>query len=182
MRQAILLATLVLPFFACSSSSPETAHTTAAALPGIADAKQEGDLVVAGLPSIEGYDALAAAHPGAIVVSNLSDEEAQQRLGFDEEQALRERGLTFVQIPLGADRIERADVDRFAAVMADANGRTVLVHCASGNRAGGLYAAYLALHRGVPLEDALAQAKSLGLSKGPTVDAVRTVVADGTPR
>ena len=50
--------------------------------------------------------------------------------------------------------------------------RPVLAHCASGNRVGGLYYAYLMAKRGLPREDALEQARASGLRSDALVTAV----------
>ena len=52
----------------------------------------------------------------------------------------------------------------------------VLVHCGSSNRAGGLWAAYLARERGFTIDDAIARGREAGLSRESMIEAVRRVV------
>ena len=67
------------------------------------------------------------------------------------------------------------DIDRLAAIIDEAEGR-VLIHCASSNRVGGLWAAYLHRHRGYDLEEAIELGMAAGLRPGRMIEAVKRVV------
>jgi len=72
------------------------------------------------------------------------------------------------------ETLSKQDVERFAEKMDGATGK-VLVHCASSNRAGALWASYLALYKGVPLDQAIENGKAAGMRASSLEDAVRRV-------
>lgn len=132
----------------------------------------------AGIPSEEGLRQ-AADRQVSLVISLLPDDQQASGVEFDEPALLEELGVSYAQIPVMPDTFSRADVDRFATLIADQDGG-VLVHCASSNRCGGLWAAYLHLHRGMDLEDAIEVGKSAGLNRDSMIEAVRRVTGEQT--
>jgi len=132
----------------------------------------DGQVLLTGLPGPSGLKA-AADHGVVVVVDLLTDEES---VGRDEAARVTALGMDYVHIPVSPASFSPADVDRFAEVMEGAGG-VVLVHCASANRSGGLWAAYLNRYRGVPLEQAVAIGRSTGLRRDSMIDAVRRVAA-----
>jgi uncharacterized protein (TIGR01244 family) len=83
--------------------------------------------------------------------------------GRDEAAEVRAAGMRYVAIPVaGADGIDEANARRLGEALRAADG-PVLVHCASGNRAGGLLA-LLAAREGMPAEQALALGRAAGMT------------------
>jgi uncharacterized protein (TIGR01244 family) len=137
----------------------EAKSTPPAGTFGIDKASQpEADLIAAGQPTAEQLK--EAAKAGYKTVLDLRPP-AEER-GFDEAKAAREAGLEYVNLPVTADTLDAATLDQFLEIMEKAE-RPVLVHCATSNRVGALYYAYLVLEKQMSREEALAKAKEAGL-------------------
>lgn len=75
-------------------------------------------------------------------------------------------GLRRVHLPYAnAGELTDAIVDAARAALrdADAKGEALVLHCRTGNRVGPAWIAYRTLDRGVPLAQAVAEARSMGL-------------------
>jgi uncharacterized protein (TIGR01244 family) len=127
-------------------------------------------LATAGQPSPEALKQLKAL--GFKTVINLRTEGEGAK---DEERVVTEQGLRYVWVPLMPATLSLKDVEAVAAVLDDAAAEPVLLHCTVANRAGGLWAAYLA-RKGKPVEEAEAEGVKAGLSSAAMKDAVRRVV------
>ncbi|WP_187276409.1 fused DSP-PTPase phosphatase/NAD kinase-like protein [Parahaliea maris] len=79
-----------------------------------------------------------------------------------EETAVEQAGMHYVNIPLGRDWPAPEAVARFAKLVEDPANQPLLMHCASGNRAAVMWAAYQ-LGRGRPLDQVLEEAYTIGL-------------------
>ncbi len=180
--RSITLPCVLLIASSCASSAP-VASAPQPPSPSVAPVnsgtKADGRFLFGGAPTAQSIE--QAKNDGVkVIISNLSPDETQQ-LGFDEAKACAAAGIEWVNIPTKPDHIDVAAVDAFAKVVESTpgdGGAKVLTHCKSGNRAAGLYAAYLARHQKVPLEEAIARAKALGLSKEPTIESVKKVAAE----
>jgi len=117
---------------------------------------------------------------GVRTVINIRTPEETSGMSMDERGVTEEHGARYESIPISGSTFSRDDVDRFAEVIAASQG-PVLVHCASSNRVGGLWAAYLATHHDVPLEEAIELGRSAGLSRDSMADAARRVASENTP-
>lgn len=144
-------------------------------LPGYAKDRVFRDHAVtfAGQPSEDALRAAAADGHGLVV--NLRTAKEVEALEFDEPALVESLGMHYVAIPVTPQSFTREDVDHFASRVGRGT-RPILVHCASANRVGALWAAYLALHRGVPVEEALAKGRAAGLTKDVMVEATRRVI------
>ncbi len=93
---------------------------------------------------------------------------------FDEAATVRGLGLRYVTIPVAspADLTVTA-VDMLHRALQDAAEAPVLVHCASGNRVGGLFALHARCKRGLSVDEALACGDAAGLTAPQLRDAVR---------
>lgn len=93
---------------------------------------------------------------------------------FDEAQAVRELGMDYVCIPIaGPPDLTPAAAEALDEVLAKAGDRPVLVHCASGNRVGALFALRAGLKQGMDVDDALSCGDSSGLASPALREAVR---------
>lgn len=82
----------------------------------------------------------------------------------DEAATVEALGMRFVSIPVaGAEGLTEANVQALGAVLADEQAKPVLLHCASGNRAGALLALEAFYIESVPAEQALELGKAAGL-------------------
>jgi uncharacterized protein (TIGR01244 family) len=162
------LALLVLLPAAASAGVPETVDPAEVPnykviAPGIA---------AAGQPSAEVLPKLGAL--GFKTVLNLR---MPNEGGPPDEQAIVEsQGLRYVSVPVTASSLSPADVLAVEKVLDDPASGPVLLHCASANRVGGLWALVQA-RKGKSLDDALAAGREAGLRAGPMEDAVRRLLA-----
>lgn len=120
-----------------------------------------------GPPSDADLQALKAAGIDVLIDFQHPAEKPQR----DEAAAARDAGIEYLSLPYaGASQLtdELLDAARAALCAADAQGRQVALHCRSGNRVMPVWAAYRAVDLGLPLSDALKEAReALGLPQGP---------------
>ena len=132
----------------------------------------ESGVATAGQPSPEALGKLKEM--GFRTVVNLRTEQE----GAAAERAVVEaQGLRYVLVPVSPATFSLADVEAVETVLADAAARPVLLHCASSNRVGAVWAVIQA-RKG----KSLAEAEAAGVEAGmrPSMqDAMRRVL--GTP-
>jgi uncharacterized protein (TIGR01244 family) len=85
-------------------------------------------------------DAASQLHGTATVVIDLR---TAAEGTTEESHALWRAGVTYINLPTTGAVPNPADVELFDAIVAANAGRPILVHCASGNRAGLMWAAHL---------------------------------------
>ena len=130
-------------------------------------------------PQITRADVAAAAARGiGLIVNNRPEGESDdQTPGAEIEAAARAAGMDYVEIPVADGASITADNARkLHEAIASANGRPVLVHCASANRAGGLLALMAARHEGMGEAQALEFGRKAGMKS--TEAAVREALAE----
>ena len=126
---------------------------------GVALSHPEAGLIVAGQPAAGDWAALAAV--GVRTVVDLRTPGELQ--GRDEPAEVAAAGLHYVRLPIaGAGAVTPANARQLAALLDEVEG-PVLVHCASGNRAGGLLA-LAKVGEGMSAEDALVYGRSAGMT------------------
>lgn len=127
---------------------------------GLRGAKHpEAGLLFGGQPTEEQLEAMAA--DGLSFVLDLRAE--GENRGFDEPAALQSLDVPYLNLPVDGERMEQPETfERFIEAMQKLDG-PALVHCASGNRVGALYYAYLVAGKGEDREAARARAKENGL-------------------
>jgi uncharacterized protein (TIGR01244 family) len=118
-------------------------------------------LLLGGQPSMEALQAAQTA--GFQTIINLR---GVGEAGTDlEPQIVADLGMKYVHIPVnGAGGITAENALRLSQSMSEAGDESVMVHCASGNRVGALFA--LAAHQldGLSAEDALLKGRQHGLT------------------
>jgi uncharacterized protein (TIGR01244 family) len=83
---------------------------------------------------------------------------------FDEAAFVASLGMTYVNIPVaGPADLTKANAQRLAEALKTACDMPTLVHCASGNRVGALFAVKARFLDGQGIEEALAIGRSTGL-------------------
>lgn len=160
---------LLLLLLLLAGDAPATADATQ--FPGYVRIRPE--LAVAGQPDRAGLDLLSSL--GFRTVVNLRAEE--ESVAADERARVVAQGLRYVSLPVTAATLKREDVEALAKLLGDAEAGPVLLHCSTGNRAGGLWA-LLEAAKGVPIEDAIAAGKRAGLKSEAMVEAVRRVATE----
>ncbi len=86
-------------------------------------------------------------------------------------------GLQYVAIGSESVVLQNADVDRFLETIETVGQEPVLVFCDNGGRSAQLLAIFRVIHDGVPLRDALEDARRSGMKPGADEDFVRGQVA-----
>lgn len=104
----------------------------------------------------------ALKRTGLAVVINLRP--GSEQPGQDEATQVQAAGLAYHHLPIanGAE-LGRNQAEQLEHLLQAHPGQAVLIHCASGNRAGALVALHAAWHQGLPLEPAIALGQRAGL-------------------
>jgi protein tyrosine phosphatase (PTP) superfamily phosphohydrolase (DUF442 family) len=112
-----------------------------------------------GLP---GPDDVRAAHAqGARMIVNLC---APHELPFDEQALAATLGMRYESIPIrGAQDLTREAALKFAALVDLPSNRPVVVHCASGNRVGAMFAMKAFYSEDATVDAALEAGRAAGL-------------------
>ena len=83
---------------------------------------------------------------------------------FDEAALVTKLGMAYHNLGFGsAEELTDDLFTRARGILADQLQRPLLFHCASANRVGAFWLAYRVLDEGEPYDDALAEAKKVGL-------------------
>jgi len=108
---------------------------------------------------------------GVTTVVNLrTPQEMTRSVKFDESALVAQLGMKYVYLPVGGGAeypYSTETVTKFSQAVRETKGK-VLLHCTVGWRASHLWAAYLIGERGVPVEDALANARAINLGDNDT--------------
>ena len=100
---------------------------------------------------------------GVRTVINLRPDHEQP--GADEAGLVERAGMNYRQLPVASGAaIDRECVAQFADLLAQYGNDGLLVHCASGNRVGALFALQQHFHAGASVDDALAFGRRAGLT------------------
>ena len=159
----IALALLALPVFAQAPEPPGFGIPNAT-LP-------EEDLLIAGQPTAKQLKAAGKAGYRTVIDLRLPEEDR----GFDEEKAARKAKLEYTNIAVAPETLDGPTIKYFLTVLSNAP-RPALIHCGSGNRAAGLYYAWLVLENGMSEDQAMAQAQAAGLTDPELAERVHELV------
>lgn len=97
------------------------------------------------------------------VASVLSFRKEGEAVGFDEAAEVRRLGMTFISLPWhGEAELSDAVFDEGRSILGKAQ-RPILVHCATANRVAAIWLAYRTLDEGTSFDQALDEAKRIGL-------------------
>ncbi|HWU70308.1 MAG TPA: sulfur transferase domain-containing protein [Pseudoxanthomonas sp.] len=120
-----------------------------------------------GQPTLEQLDALPAQ--GVRTVIDLRPDSEDH--GYDEARELQQRKLKYLRLPIaGAQDLTPANATALKKLL-DESSDGVLLHCASGNRAGALLALMAAQEERLPPAQALELGKQAGMkSLSPVVE------------
>lgn len=150
-------------------AAPPPAPSTASQSFGLTnESHPETGIVAAGQVTPEQVAQLASA--GFRTVIDLRTE-AEDR-GFDEPAAVQAAGMKYINLPINAQSIGPEAFSRFFELLETAE-RPVLVHCASSNRVGAAYAAYLGARKELAIEEAIERGKQAGLKSEALVQLVK---------
>ncbi|HDS1581524.1 TPA: protein tyrosine phosphatase family protein [Stenotrophomonas maltophilia] len=134
---------------------PRVAWTEDPALPEVRPGLYSG-----GQPSAEQLRALATQGVRTVIDLRQPGEER----GFDEARAAEALGLRYVRIPVaGAEGLDAANIRAVHQALQQSQG-PVLLHCASGNRAGAVLGLVNARYEHASAEQALQLGQRAGLT------------------
>ncbi len=120
----------------------------------------------AGQPSMD--DLAKLKTQGIRAVINLR---RPSEYNMEEEVAkARELGLRYINIPVDGNNIQDAQAAEFLKAAADPENRPLFIHCTAANRVGGFWMIYRVLVEKMPLEEAEAEARKVGLRTAPVRD------------
>lgn len=165
LRRSLLPGALCVSVLACSSPAREAAgleraELAPASVGGLA-VHALGGVYLAGQPSAEDLAAFAAAGLRAVV----SLRKTQEPIGYDERARAAELGLDYESLPWnGAEELADEVFTRVRELLNTAP-RPFLLHCASGNRVGAVWIPWRVLDGGLTLEQAVAEARTIGLER-----------------
>lgn len=119
-----------------------------------------GGLFLASQP--EQDDFTHAKEAGIKAVLNLRQPD---EMDWDEGKLVKSLGMEYVNLPFRAPATLTDEVfDKARKLLGDKEKRPLLVHCASANRVGAVWLVHRVLDDGKSYEDALEEAKTVGLA------------------
>jgi uncharacterized protein (TIGR01244 family) len=100
----------------------------------------------------------------------------------EEAEKVTAAGMSYSNIPLGKASPTAAEIEQFAENIENPERGPLLIHCASANRVGTIWAMYR-VHQGIPLEEALLEGRTVGMkvSREALVKAYARSLPSGTP-
>lgn len=130
----------------------------------------DGLSVDTGQPTREELERLAQEGFKTVVNLRTAGEQNQPLSPEAEGEVARKAGLDYLHIPVASTDPRPEQVNQFREKLSELPG-PVLVHCASGKRSGAFAILQLADQEGLPGEDALARARTLGFDwKSPELE------------
>jgi len=117
---------------------------------------QEG-IYTAGQPTEEGFQQLADM--GIETVINVLPERYCEP---DEAAMVTSRGMLYRTLPFSTTDFKKGTIQQFAAILEKAK-KPVLIHCSTGNHAGGVWFCYRVLMEKAPVQEALTEARIIGM-------------------
>jgi uncharacterized protein (TIGR01244 family) len=188
MKHAILtttIALLVAALSSCSNTQVQHKQADRAEHTAITTEKLEvyecgnitrmhtmGGVFLASQPKAE--DLLQAKQGGVRTVINLRKDEEMK--DFDEAQYVKDLELNYVSLPFNGAKEMTAEVIGEARDLLNTAERPILMHCKSANRVGALWLPWRVLDGGIPYEQALAEAKTVGLKSSAYEQAARQYI------
>jgi uncharacterized protein (TIGR01244 family) len=112
----------------------------------------------AGQPDDEGFRQIAAM--GIKTVINVLP---QKQCMANEGSIARANNMAYELLPFELSGFRRETIVRFAEILKTSK-KPVLIHCSTGNHVGGLWFAYRVLEEDVPLNQALIEARRIGIN------------------
>lgn len=160
-RPIRILASVVLAtaLVACAGHGARALPSMAATPAGTSVKQPTPQLYVTGQPAEADWRAFADAGVGTVINLRTPGE----MKGRDERAEVAAAGMRYLELPIdGGAAVTPENARRLGELLRDARG-PVLLHCASGNRVGGLLA-LLKAGEGMPAEQALAFGRSAGMT------------------
>ena len=98
---------------------------------------------------------------------------AGEEVAFNEAELVESLGMRYYSIPIaGGAGINADNASALSRILSDIEGEPVIVHCATGNRVGGLMA-FTALADGASIDEAMAEGERWGMTSERLQEMVR---------
>lgn len=117
------------------------------------------DVYTAGQPTKEGFKMLAARGMRSVINLRRTDEAGAR----DEVKEVTKLKMNYFHVPLSPASFSMEHVNAFHHILQNPKNLPVVVHCSSGNRAGGLWFVYRALVEEEDCMVALQEGRELGM-------------------
>jgi len=142
------------------AQQPDPAGEPPKPVEGIAirNLSRDRNIWIGGEPSSEGYRQLRERGVEAVV--DLRNQNDKQQASAEIAQEL---GMDYLSLPIDPKDMQPEQASLFLRFMREHQGKQVLIHCGSANRASGMYAVYLGAELGVPADKAIERARRTGL-------------------
>lgn len=114
-------------------------------------------IYTSGQPTETGFREAAAM--GVKTVVNVLPEKDCWKV---EPAVVGNQGMTYKTIPFSTTTFDRQAIRKFETALKTAQ-KPILIHCRTGNHAGGLWFAYRVLIEKAPVENALNEARKIGM-------------------
>jgi len=165
-------------------SSAEIVRTMVipAEVAGMSNASQTSDhkIYFGGQPTKDALDSLTAKD-GVKVVINLRQPGEVANLSFDEKAAVEAGGAKYLHTPMGSELPTAEALKPVFDALDRAGDERVLLHCASSNRVGAVWALYAGTRGGLSVDDAIEQGKRAGMKATGLEAAVRKRLTEDAP-
>lgn len=158
----------------------EALEVTPTELGEVKTASQFGDEVYFGSqPEAADFPLLAAK--GIRTVLNLRTEVEMAEVGFDEAAAAHEAGMHYLNIPIGREQPDEGTLELIHSIIDDETRRPLLIHCASSNRVGYVWATYRGKRGDLSADEALEEGGKAGMRSPILQQWVRSELEDELP-
>lgn len=165
MKRFLAALALALAVFAVPAAAGDTHGIANATFP-------EKGVMAAAQPTGEQLQVLAEEGYRTVIDLRAADEPR----GYDEIEAAKANGLTYVNLPVTLESLDQGTIDRFVETMDEAE-KPILLHCASSNRVGALWYAYL-VEKGMAPAEALEKGQAAGLKNPELTKKIEALVAE----
>ncbi len=132
-----------------------------------------GDIYLASQPSAD--DFALARDAGVKTVVNLRHE--SENTDFDERQLTTDMGFTYINLPFSKPEELTDALFDSARQQFNAAEKPLMVHCSSANRVGAVWIPWRVLDGGLTFDQALAEAKTIGLRSDAFEQSARDYIA-----
>lgn len=136
-----------------------------------------GGVFLASQPTLEDFEQAKAC--GVRTVINLRP--AKEQPDLDERARVTGLGLAYVNLPFNGAAELTDEIFAGSRELLNTSERPILLHCASANRVGAVWIPWRVLDGGIALEQAVAEAKTIGLKTVEYEAKARDYVARNVP-
>ncbi len=156
----VLLTVILAGSIATAETEPVPESAPLVAIPNVA--RPVPGVLTGGQPTRDQLEEAAAAGYKTVVnLRPLSEDGA-----WDETEFVTQLGMGFIHLPIsGIQDVNRENAAALRKILRDPEVQPVMIHCASGNRVGALFAVGASLFDGASLDEALELGRSAGLTR-----------------